>query len=433
MPKAEELVATPYRHGSKEKAEAFFLDGMTQAMHRLAEQAHPAFPVTIYYAFKQSESDDASGTASTGWETFLDAVIRAGFAITGTWPMRTERGQPAAMAWTTNALASSIVLVCRPRAADAPTATRREFVAALKAELPVALAHLQRGNIAPVDLAQAAIGPGMAVYTRYAKVLDAEGKPLSVREALALINQTLDEALAEQEGDFDADSRWALAWFEQYGFAEGEYGVAETLSKAKNTSVAGMVEAGILESKRGKVRLLRPEELPADWDPATDPRLTAWEIVHQLIRVLGVGGEGAAAELVAKLGAQGRDRPRTGLPPLHALRAQEARRRGARLQRPRPELAGDRPPRARGRTARFSPSRLVRRHGGLIHGHDQPGTRRQGDGAAARGPCAIRRPRDPVLGQRWHRAAWTRCAASPTTRSSGRSRSRSGTWPAFSS
>ena len=148
-----------------------------------------------------------------------------------------------------NALASSIVLVCRPRAADAPTATRREFVTALKAELPMALAHLQRGNIAPVDLAQAAIGPGMAVYTRYAKVLDAEGKPLSVREALALINQTLDEALAEQEGDFDADSRWALAWFEQSGFAEGEYGVAETLSKAKNTSVAGMVEAGIVASK----------------------------------------------------------------------------------------------------------------------------------------------------------------------------------------
>ena len=227
VPKAEELVATPYRHGSKEKAETFFLDGMTQAMHRLAEQAHPAFPVTIYYAFKQSESDGDEGTASTGWETFLDAVIRAGFAISGTWPMRTELC--GTRTWQgLNALASSIVLVCRPRAADAPTATRREFVTALKAELPVALAHLQRGNIAPVDLAQAAIGPGMAVYTRYAKVLDAEGKPLSVREALALINQTLDEALAEQEGDFDADSRWALTWFEQSGFAEGEYGVAET-------------------------------------------------------------------------------------------------------------------------------------------------------------------------------------------------------------
>jgi putative DNA methylase len=303
VPKAEELVATPYRHGSKEKAETFFLDGMTQAMHRLAEQAHPAFPVSIYYAFKQAESDDDAGTASTGWDTFLAAVIEAGFAISGTWPMRTERGARS-IGIGTNALASSIILVCRPREAAAPTATRREFVTALKAELPAALAHLQRGNIAPVDLAQAAIGPGMAVYTRFRQVLDAEGRPLTVREALSLINQTLDEALAEQEGDFDADSRWALTWFEQQGFAEGEYGVAEQLSKSKNTSVAGMVEAGIVESKRGKVRLLRPEELPADWNPATDPRLTAWEVVHHLVRVLASGGEGAAAGLVAKLGAK---------------------------------------------------------------------------------------------------------------------------------
>jgi putative DNA methylase len=302
VPKAEELVATPYRHGTKEKAEIFFLDGMTRAMNRIAEQTHPAFPVTIYYAFKQSEKENESGTASTGWETFLDAVILAGFSISGTWPMRTE--QSAALKTTVNSLASSIILVCRPRAASIPTATRREFVNALKAELPIALANLQRGNIAPVDLAQAAIGPGMAVYTRFAKVLDAEGRPLSVREALALINQTLDESLAEQEGAFDADSRWALTWFEQQGFDEGEYGVAEQLSKSKNTSVAGMVEAGIVESKRGKVRLLRPEELPADWDPAIDPRLTAWEIVHHLIRVLASGGEGEAAGLVATLGAK---------------------------------------------------------------------------------------------------------------------------------
>jgi len=204
----------------------------------------------------------------------------------------------------TNALASSIVLVCRKRTADAPTATRREFVSALKAELPPALLHLQESNIAPVDLAQAAIGPGMAVFTRYSKVLDAEGKPLAVRDALALINEILDEALAEQEGDFDADSRWALTWFEQSGFAEGEYGVAETLATARNTSVAGMVEAGIVESKRGKVRLLRAEELPATWDPATDSRLTVWEMVHHLIRVLAAGGESAAAELAAKLGSK---------------------------------------------------------------------------------------------------------------------------------
>lgn len=302
VPKAEELVATQYRHGSKEKAEAFFLDGMTQAMHRLAEHTHPAFPVTIYYSFKQSESDGADGIASTGWDTFLAAVIRAGFAISGTWPIRTELSNRM-IGSGTNALASSVILVCRRRAAAAPTATRRDFVTALKAELPVALDHLQRGNIAPVDLAQAAIGPGMAVYTRFARVLDAEGKVLSVRQALALINQTLDEALAEQEGDFDADTRWAVAWFEQSAFDEGEYGVAETLSKAKNTSVAGMIQAGILASSRGKARLLRPDELHADWDPTTDPRLTAWEIAHHLIGALEVS-EVAAAELVAKLGAR---------------------------------------------------------------------------------------------------------------------------------
>jgi putative DNA methylase len=303
VPKAEELVAFAHRHAGKAGAEAFFLNGMTQAMHLLAEQAHPAFPVTIYYAFKQSEKKEDSGRSSTGWETFLDAVIRAGLAVNATWPMRTERTSRS-RGIESNALASSILLVCRPRAATASVATRRDFVTALKAELPKALALLQRGNIAPVDLAQAAIGPGMAIYTRYSRVLDAEGKPLAVREALALINQTLDEALAEQEGDFDADSRWALTWFEQSGFTEGEYGVAEQLSKSKNTSVAGMVEAGILESKRGKVRLLRPSELPADWDPTTDARLTAWEMVHHLIRVLEASGESGSSVLAAKLGSK---------------------------------------------------------------------------------------------------------------------------------
>jgi putative DNA methylase len=303
VPKAEELVATPYRHGSKEKAETFFLNGMTQAMHRLAEQAHPAFPVTIYYAFKQSESDGGEGTTNTGWDTFLAAVIEAGFAISGTWPMRSEQ-EHRMIGIGTNALASSIVLVCRQRSTTAPTATRREFVAALKAELPKALAHLQAGNIAPVDLAQAAIGPGMAVYTGYAKVLDAEGKPIRVRAALALINQTLDEALAEQEGDFDSDSRWALAWFEQMGFNDGEFGIANVLAQAKNTGMDGLVEAGIIVSGKGKVRLLRPAEFPVDWDPTTDKRLTVWEMVHHLIRELEAGGEGAAAALVAKLGAQ---------------------------------------------------------------------------------------------------------------------------------
>ena len=216
--------------------------------------------------------------------------------------MRTER--PTGVKANINALASSIILVCQKHSQDAPIATRREFVVALKNELPTALTHLQSGNIAPVDLAQAAIGPGMAVYTRYARVLDAEGNPVSVRDALALINQTLDESLAEQEGDFDADSRWALAWFEQQGFDEGEYGIAETLSKAKNTSIAGIVDAGILESKGGKVRLLKPDELPEDWNPATDPRLPAWEMVHHLVRVLETRGESAAAELVSQLSAR---------------------------------------------------------------------------------------------------------------------------------
>ena len=302
VPKAEELVATPYRHGSKEKAEAFFLDGMTQAVQRLVEQTHPGFPVTIYYAFKQSETTGDAGAVSTGWETFLGAVIEAGFAITGTWPIRTERGARS-IGIGSNALASSIVLVCRKRPTDAPWATRREFVSALKTELPAALVHLQRGNIAPVDLAQAAIGPGMAIYTRYAKVLDTHGQPLPVRDALALINQTLDEVLAEQEGDFDADTRWALAWFEQAGFDEGDYGVAETLSKAKNTSVDGLVEAGVLVSRGGKVRLLKPDELAGDWNPTTDPRLTAWETVHYLVHTLESDGESAAAELTAALGS----------------------------------------------------------------------------------------------------------------------------------
>lgn len=302
VPKAEELVATPFRHGNKINAEKFFLNGMTDAMNRLAEQAHPAFPVTIYYAFKQAESDGEDGTTNTGWDTFLAAVIKAGFAITGTWPMRTEMGNRMVSSGT-NALASSIVLVCRKFSPDAKVATRREFVADLKAELPSALRHLQAGNIAPVDLAQAAIGPGMAVYTKFSSVLDAEGKPLTVRSALALINQILDESLAEQEGDFDADSRFALAWFDQYGFADGEFGVADVLARAKGTSVDGVSEAGIVQSGKGKVRLFKPNELPADWNPLKDSRKSAWEVVHQLVKVLEANGEGAAAQLVAKLGS----------------------------------------------------------------------------------------------------------------------------------
>ena len=302
VPKQDELVATPYRHGSKAKAEAFFLDGMTEAMTRLTEGPSFVFPITIYYAFKQSEAT-GNGVTSSGWATFLDAVIRAGLAITATWPVRTERtGRPLAIG--TNTLASSIVLACRPRATDAPSATRREFQEALRTEFPEAMAHLQRANIVPVDLAQASIGPGMAVFTRYSEVLNADGSKMSVGEALALINATLDEVLEEQEGDFDADSRWALTWFDTHGYSGGEYGDAETLSKAKNTSVDGLVRAGIIESRRGDVRILKPVELNPEWDPTTDSRLTVWEMTQHLIRLLESGGEQAAGELAAKLGSQ---------------------------------------------------------------------------------------------------------------------------------
>ena len=307
VPKSEELVATPYRHGNKQKAETFFLDGMTLAMHRLAEQAHSAFPVTIYYAFKQSESDDDDGTTNTGWDTFLEAVIKAGFAISGTWPMRTER-KARSVGIGTNALASSIVLVCRKQSASAPTTTRRAFVNTLKSELPSALAHLQRGNIAPVDLAQAAIGPGMAVYTRYSKVLDTDGSALSVRQALALINQTLDESLAEQEGEFDADSRFAMTWFEQYAFEPAEFGIANTLASARNVAVNGLVDAGILHSRAGKVRLLKREELhrgsPLAWNPATDTNLSVWEAMQHMIHRHTQGGASAAGELLRELGSK---------------------------------------------------------------------------------------------------------------------------------
>ena len=309
VPKAEELVADTLRHGGKEGAHAFFERGMGQVFGRMREASSPLYPTTIYYAFKQAEDDEDSGgegeegtasRSSTGWETFLQGLVDSGWQVDGTWPMRTERGVRT-RSLGSNALASSIVLVCRPRVKDAGVASRRDFLAALKRELPEALRNLQKGNIAPVDLAQAAIGPGMAVFSRYARVLETDGSPMGVRTALSLINQSLDEVLAEQEGEFDADTRWALAWFDQYGFTEGAYGQAETLSTAKNTSVSGMVEAGILAAKGGKVRLLKKEELPSDWDPSKDDRLTVWEATHHLIRSLD-SGEQVAAGLLKKLG-----------------------------------------------------------------------------------------------------------------------------------
>ncbi|EIL98262.1 hypothetical protein RHOFW104T7_15815 [Rhodanobacter thiooxydans] len=302
VPKGEELVATPYRHDGKEGAETFFLNGMTLAMHNIAELAHGAFPVTIYYAFKQSETKDA-GTASTGWETFLAAVIRAGFALTGTWPMRTELGNRL-IGSGTNALASSIILVCRRRHDDTPSISRKDFLRELKDELKEALEAMLGGEgnaspIAPVDLAQAAIGPGMAVYSQYAAVLEANGEPMSVHSALTLINKQVDETLGGE--NFDADTNFCLGWFQDVGWSAGDYGTANTLAQAKATSVEGAQAAGVLEAKAGKVKLLKPADYPADWDPREDNRTPVWEALHQLIRALSQGGESAAGKLLARM------------------------------------------------------------------------------------------------------------------------------------
>jgi putative DNA methylase len=301
VPKVEELVATPYRHGDKEKAEAFFLDGMTRAMHSLAVQAHAAFPVTIYYAFKQSETKSEAGTSSTGWETFLEAVIKAGFALTGTWPMRTELGNRM-IGSGTNALASSIILVCRKRSTDAATVSRREFIRELNAALPIALDEMTRGGVnspvAPVDLSQAIIGPGMAIFSQYAAVLEADGSPMRVKAALQLINRFL------AEDDFDHDTQFCLHWFEQQGWATGKFGEADVLARAKGTSVAGLQATGVVTSGKGELRLLRSSELPSDWSPETDNRLPVWEALHHLIRALNQGGESAAGVLLARMPAR---------------------------------------------------------------------------------------------------------------------------------
>jgi len=307
-PKKQELVADPYRFdGDKEAAKSAFEDGFGRAFARIRQLHHPEFPLAVYYAFKQTEVEEGDGDASdeafasTGWETMLEGLLKAGFQVTGTWPTRTEGGTRL-VSMGTNSLASSIVLVCRHRPDSAPITTRKEFLASLKKELPRALRNLQKGNIAPVDLAQAAIGPGMAVFSRYKKVLETDGSPMRVRTALALINQGLDEVLSEQESEFDPDTRWALAWFEQHQFDEGAYGEAEVLATAKALSISHLAEAGILHSRAGKVRLLRREELPEDWDPATIARLTVWEVTQHLIRRLDQKGEKDTANLKAKIG-----------------------------------------------------------------------------------------------------------------------------------
>lgn len=300
VPKEEELVATPARHGGKDQAEIFFLNGMTEAMHRLAAQAHPAFPTTIYYAFKQSETTDI-GTGNTGWETFLEAVIRAGFAITGTWPLRSEQ-EFRMRGLGSNALASSIVLVCCKRDTNSPTISRREFLRELKDELTEAVEVMIGGAegispVAPVDLAQAVIGPGMAIFSKYSAVLEADGSTMTVHSALMVINKMLTEG----GDDFDGDTQFCLSWFDELGWAAGEFGQADVLARAKGTSVEGVREAGVVEAGSGRVRLLKPAEYPADWNPEEDNRTPVWEALHQMIRALQSEGETAAGSLLARM------------------------------------------------------------------------------------------------------------------------------------
>ena len=308
VPKGEELVATPYRHGSKEKAEIFFLGGMSEAIRQLSNQAHPGFPVSIYYAFKQAETRE-NDSANTGWETFLEAVIRSGFSIDGTWPMRTELGNRL-IGSGNNALASSIVLACRKREANAETISRRDFQRQLREEMPEALETMIGGTtgrspIAPVDLAQAAIGPGMAIFSKYAAVLNQDGTKMRVHDALILINREISAFLTPDAGSFDSDTLFCNNWFEEFGWSAGPFGSANTLAQAKGTSVGGVEAAGVVESGSGKVRLLRWAEYPDGWDPKADARTPVWEAAHHLIRALNREGEAEAGALLARMPERG--------------------------------------------------------------------------------------------------------------------------------
>lgn len=297
VPKAEELVANPYRHHGKNGAREFFEDGFRSVFARARESALAELPITVYYAFKQAEARD-DGTSSTGWETLLDGMIHSGWVITATWPMRSERGGRM-ISVGTNALASSIVLALRPRPDDAPTTDRRGLIGALHDELPDALRKLQQGAIAPVDLPQAAIGPGMAVFSRYAKVIEDDGTTMTVRSALARINEILDQVLNEQEGDFDASTRFAIAWYRQHGYTTGKFGVADDLARARNTAVETLVRDGILTSAAGKVTLLSPSKMPEGYDVAADDRVGAWEVLHHLIALIERDGLPVAGAFLA--------------------------------------------------------------------------------------------------------------------------------------
>jgi putative DNA methylase len=310
VPKMEELVASDFRYGSKEAAKDHFEEGFKTAFKNFKEGLDPRFPLTVYYAFKQDEAeesdeDDNAGNndigLTTGWETLLEGLVSGGFTITATWPIKASQ-KWRMVARDTNSLTSYIVLACRPRPEDAPSITRREYLQILKRELPNAIEVLQKSNLAPVDMAQATIGPGMGIYSRYSKIMEQDGTAMSVRTALSLINKTLSEILAEQEGDFDNETRWALAWFEHYEFAAGEFGDANALALAKNTAVNALVHSGVVKSGAGKVQLIPRSELSPTWDPTADNRVVIWEITQHLIKQLQEHGEMGAAKLYKKLG-----------------------------------------------------------------------------------------------------------------------------------
>lgn len=305
VPKEEELVANPYRHGGRDGAKDFFEDGFERVFARARRNANPDYPMTVYYAFKQSETT-AAGRGSTGWATILGAMIRSGWTITATWPMRSERGGRMTSVGT-NALASSIVLVLRPRPEDAPIIDRRGLMRELRASLPGAVETLRSGGIAPVDLAQAAIGPGMGVFSRYSRVVSPDGSDMSVAEALMQINAVLDEVLTDQDDDLDPDTRWCLSWYETRGFDEGPYGDAETLASARNASIDALRRSGVLNAGGGRVSLIAPPDLPDDYDPRTDDRISHWEVVLHLARALETGGLDSTGRLLAGARERGLD------------------------------------------------------------------------------------------------------------------------------
>ena len=308
VPKESELTALKYRHKTKDAANYFFEDGMFKAIKNLALLSHPAFPVTIYYAFKQSETKGVE-TSSSGWVTFLSAVINAGFEIVGTWPVRTEK-EGRSVGIGTNALASSVVLVCKKRPPQTESISRRQFQRELREEMPEALEAMIGGEtgqtpIAPVDLAQSAIGPGMAMFSKYEAVLNQDGSKMSVHDALILINRAITEYLNPDSGNVDADTLFCDNWFSQYGWSEGTFGEADTLARAKGTSVDGVRDAGVVESGGGKVRLLKWTEYADGWDPRDDERTPIWEACHQMIKVLNQQGETAAGALLAQMPEKG--------------------------------------------------------------------------------------------------------------------------------